>query len=104
MIYVYINSPMQVFTIHHNVACSEIQKNRVQGQRFIIINNETMDNERRRFRRKFYRFNAQQHLNDMWLRIDFANPETEEAIAFEIKNLIGMNYIRVQRAVPTRHC
>lgn len=104
MLHVYINSPQPRFTIHHNPACSEIQKNRTEGQRFILINNDSLRDEIRNFHHREYRFAAKSHLNDMWLRIDLGDEMREEAVALEIKELIGRFYSRVETSITTNHC
>ncbi len=104
MIKVYINYPVPHITIHNNLYCGNIQAQHKLKQRYIRINPATVKSELNNFREKKYGFAANQDYNDMWLEINFNDPEEEIRILQEICRLVGKYYRPLRGIEPIRHC
>jgi hypothetical protein len=92
MLTVYINYPNPKITVHPGQRSAERRKHCKPGQRVIEVNEETISSELTRFREREYRFNSQSELNDMWIDIDFNDPDFEIAVVSHIRKLIGRHY------------
>jgi hypothetical protein len=104
MIMAYINYPNPHITIHGNSNCSHIQVQRKRGQRVIRLNSVTISSQLKRLAAKYYIFGAQARTNDMWLDIDFGDPEFEAAVTKYIKRIVGRHYKPLESAKIARHC
>jgi hypothetical protein len=62
-----------------------------------------MSRELVRFARKHYKFAAQAKANDMWLKVDFDDAESEKAVVVYIRWLLGKHYTRLALAPIKPH-
>jgi len=99
MIKVYINYPNSDFSIYEiDLNHSNIQKNKKQNQRKLIIDSSNFTEEILTFNTK-YKFSANDAENDMWLDIDTGDSIFDKNIAFEILKQLAMIYVPFQKNI-----
>jgi len=104
MIKVYVKYPNSHVTLHYNPKCIEVQKMKKSGQRYVRINTSTISAELQRFQNKGYSFAAQPAANDMWIEIDFSDPDFEKAVLEYVLRLLCKHYSLFAKAFVTIHC
>ena len=93
MIKVYINYPNSDFSIYEiDLNHSNIQKNKKQNQRKLIINSSNFTEELLEFKTK-YKFSSNSEENDLWLDIDTGDTVFDKNIAFEILQELFKQYV-----------
>ncbi len=103
MIQVYFNYPTSHVTIHREGDCQSIRSQGKVGQRITRINSSTISSELAKFEGNGYSFQATPSANDMWVEIDFGDPEFERAVASHIYKLLG-KYKRFRESKLAVHC
>jgi hypothetical protein len=103
MIKVYLNYVQYHVTIHHDMACCNIQSNNKPDQRYVRINNDTITTVFQDFANRQHLFASTAERNDMWLEIDFDDVEFEEAVTEHIRKMLS-NYKHFAETTPTHHC
>ena len=103
MFKVYFNYPHSEIVIHKNRSCGHIKKHQKEGQRSRQLNAKTISNEIMNFGTDSYKFDSTSISNDMWLEIDFADAEFEEAVLCYVQRVLGRRY-RPFRDVPIQVC
>lgn len=104
MLTAYINYPNAHVTIHATKDCSNVQQQRKSEQRVAKLNIATASEELRRFEAKDYRFGADQRTNDMWLFVDFSDPQFERAVVGYIHRILARHYLPFSRIHVNEHC
>jgi hypothetical protein len=104
MLRVYVNSPASTVTIHKDPRCIYWPRADSPGARVIHLREATLSAELQLCREKEYRFAAQSGMNDIWLDVDFADPEFELATVKHVKLLLGKHYKRLREAPVRVHC
>ena len=104
MLKAYVNYPNPNITVHRELSCGSIQKNEKRDQRYIRVNISTISKELRSFANKDYNFDANRDSNDMWLEIDFGDPDFESSVLEHIRSLIGKHYTPFANITIDYHC
>jgi hypothetical protein len=104
MIAAYINYPNPHVTVHAAAECARIQQHRKTQQRVLKLTASTLSSELERCESKHYPFGADQSTNDMWLHVDFGDPEFERAVVAHILRILASHYRRFARVVVDEHC
>lgn len=104
MIHVYINYPNAYIAIHRNRHCSRILQGRKKKQRYLKMDRENFEKLFIQFRNREFRFAATPEFNDMWLIIDFDDPEKEVPLVKEIKRVLARHFKPFVNAPVTTHC
>jgi hypothetical protein len=92
MIKAYLNSTDARVTIHNNPNCVIARITVNQDQRTVLLNTDSLSRELRRFRNNEYRLLAEAGMNDIWLILDFQDPEFENALASYLKRIVAQRY------------
>ena len=100
----YLNYPNPHMTLHGDSACAEICKMHKANQRDMAITRDTFTRALGQLADKGFRLGADASVNDVWLSVDFGDPEFEEAVARYIHRLLGQRYGRLKDAAIDRHC
>src|SRR6266478_4425668 len=103
MLRAYVNYPEPHITLHADSACGNIKQQHKQNQRRVLLEIETLSTELRRFADKEYRFGATPETNDLWLELEFANPEFERSVVEYIHTLLGRHYKPFARIRTNQH-
>jgi hypothetical protein len=104
MVKVYINYPNPHISLHRKAGCGNIRQQQKAGQRIVHLNIASLSAELKRFKARDYRFGADAQTNDMWLEIDFNDPEFERAVIEYIRRLLAEHYTPFRRVVIETHC
>jgi len=104
MLAAYLNYPEHNVTLHCDLSCPEIQKRGKERQRKCQVNRATASREMERFASGEHRFGSTSDVNDMWVEVDFDDPEFEKAVVRHICRLLGKRYSWFQQAEPAIHC
>jgi hypothetical protein len=104
MLKAYINYPNPHISVHGDPTCSEIRKQQKSSQREVRIDVNTISNELEKFVAEDFRFGASAALNDMWLAIDFGDPQFELAVVKYIQREVGKHYKPLAGAKLETHC
>ena len=104
MLKAYINYPNPHISVHSDPTCSEIGKQQKPSQREVRIDVNSISTELKQFIAKDYRFGSSASLNDMWLAIDFSDPQFELAVVEYIQREIGKHYKPLAGAKLETHC
>ena len=99
----YINYPNPRITLHWNDTCSEVQKNRKEGQRVVMLNPDTIESALGRFVNRGFSFASNPDENDMWLDISLGSPRHDEAVVYVIQSLLGRRYRPLATASVEAH-
>ena len=78
--YVYLNYPSNVATIHKNIKCNSIQAREKPAQRTIEINVNNLSSVLDDFKKELYPLGSTASNNDLWISLDFGNEQFEEAV------------------------
>ncbi len=104
MLRAYLNYPNSRMSVHADPACGHIQQAHKAGQRVVRLGPGSIGVELPRFAGGEYQFAAQAAMNDMWLFLDFSDPEFELALVRHIRRLLGTRYKRFRERTIERHC
>ena len=104
MLRAYLNYPNSRVSLHSEPTCSRIQQARKRGQRRVRVVPKNISTELLRFKGGEYPFASQAVTNDMWLDIDFSDPNFELAVALHIHWLLSARYKRFHDCSPEQHC
>lgn len=104
MIKVHMDYPDPHVTIHHNPNCPQARVEKSRQQRHVLLNVDTLSKELARFGANGYRFAAEPGLSDLWLVLDFLDPEFEKALASHLKRLVGRQYGPLGSCELQVHC
>jgi hypothetical protein len=99
----YFNYPNPRIMIHSDPACSEVLKQDKPNPRIIILNPATISTELLKFASKEYHFAANTEGNDLWLDLDFQDPEFESALVRHIQTIIRRFYKPFERVIVEVH-
>ena len=98
-----VNLP--VVSVHWDPSCAEIQKMEKQNQRSVVINTQSISTELQKFTATRYKFGATANLNDMWIKVDFADSDFERAVLAHVHRLIGKHYAPLASvSISKDHC
>jgi hypothetical protein len=101
----YFNYPNPHITVHRSPSCVEIQKMHKPGQRHATIDIGSFSTELRRFEAGHYRFASHAGQNDMWLTLDLADPDLEQAVLELVRKILARRYKPFGGVViPFPHC
>lgn len=92
MIKAHVSSADARVTIHNNPNCASARITVSQDHRTALLNTDSLSSELRRFRDNEYRFLAKAGMNDMWIILDFQDPEFENALARHLKRLVAKGH------------
>jgi len=104
MLSAYVYYPNPKITVHHDSSCADIQKMGKSGQRLVRIGLNSITAELQRFSLKQHAFAANRAGNDMWIEIDFSDPDFEAAVLAYIHRLIGAHYSPLASVMIATHC
>lgn len=104
MLKAYVNYPNPHITAHRDLSCGSIQKMRKPDQRYVRIYIATISAELKRFSNKEYTFAAHSGANDMWIEIDFDDPDFETAVLEHIRRSTGRYYSPFSNIAVDYHC
>jgi hypothetical protein len=104
MLQAYLNYPNPHVFIHRRGGCPEIGKMTKVGQRRIRIDPAAISHELQQFAAKAYPFAADRLKNDMWLEVDFGDPDFELAVVEHVRHLVGMHYTPFAAVKVETHC
>lgn len=105
MLKAYLNYPQSKVSVHRNPSCSNIEKMSKPNQRSVQIDLQKISEELQRFSENEHKFASEAKWNDMWITIDFDDPDFEDAVLAYVHRLISKRYspfarIRIERP----HC
>ena len=100
----YLNYPNRHITLHGDLRCGEIGKMRKPNQRDVAITQATISQTLAQLSSAQFRLGADASINDVWLSVDFADAEFEEAVVQYVHRLLGQRYSRLDGAKLERHC
>jgi hypothetical protein len=100
----YLNYPNPHMTLHRDSACAQIRKMHKVNQRDVSVTRGSFTQALERLADKDFRLGADASVNDVWVSVDFGDPEFEEAVAKHIHRLLGRRYRRLQGTAIERHC
>ena len=101
---VYLNYPNPHISIHRDPSCSEVQKNRKEGQRVLHVSRANWDQTVADFGRKKYRFASIREFNDMWLEVSMDSEGEVLRLVKEVHAALGGHYRPFARAEVIVHC
>lgn len=101
---VYLNYPNPHMTLHGDSTCVDIGKMRKTNQRAASITPASFTEVLGHFADKSFRLESKGPANDVWLSIDFGDPEFEEAVAKHVLRILAKRYRPLQGAAFKRHC
>ena len=104
MIQAYINYPNSHVRVHGSDSCATIQQHQKEGQRIIALTPHAISEELLRFESGYYRFGAEQSINDMWLRVEFKDRTFEVAVVRYVQSILAQRYSRFRNIVVDTHC
>jgi hypothetical protein len=104
MLKAYINYPNPHISAHGDLTCPEIGKQQKQGQRRVQIDVSSISSELREFINKEHRFGSVAASNDMWLELNFSDPQFEMAVLEYIQREIGKHYKPLATVEVEIHC
>ena len=105
MLNAYVNYPNQHIETHAQAGCSSIRLQNKAGQRVVDLEIANLSPELKKFVENKYSFAPNAAENDMWLRVEFADPLFERAVVDYIGTLLGQRYKRRFGNVKVRqHC
>jgi hypothetical protein len=100
----YLDYPVPHMTLHGDSACNEIGKMGKANQRNVAVTRESFADAIGRFTTTEFRLGADASVNDVWLTVDFGDPEFEEAVARYVHRLLCQRYGRLTGTPIERHC
>jgi hypothetical protein len=100
----YLNYPNAKVSVHGDLACGHIEQAHKLEQRSISLRHGTLGAELARFVGGEHQFASHSGANDMWLDVEFGDPEFEEAMVRHIHRLLAARYKPFQNCVVERHC
>ena len=100
----YLNYPNPHMTLHGDSGCAEIGKMGKANQRDVAITRASFTQALAQLTLRGFRLGPDASVNDVWLCVDFGDPEFEEAVARYIHRLLGRRYSRLQGTPIARHC
>lgn len=103
MLRTYLNYPDANVSVHWDVSCGQIQKHRKAKQRTCRVDCKTFSEEIQKFAAGDYTFRSTPVCSDMWLDVDFGDPEFELAVVCHIHGLLGKRFCRFRTAKLKRH-
>jgi len=101
---VYLNYPNPHITLHRDSACPEVGKMRKVGQREVTITRASFAQALGQLTSTGFQLGAQASVNDVWLTINFDDPEFEEAVTKHVRRLLGQRYSPLRDAPIQKHC
>lgn len=104
MLMAYINYPNPKVSVHRDASCGAIQKMGKAGQRRVRLDPATISTELQNFLAKHHLFAANSAGNDMWLDIDFGDPDLEAATVHFIHRIVAKHYSPLGNAKIAIHC
>jgi hypothetical protein len=104
MIKAYFNYLDPAVTVHQNPNCAHAKVGPDQRIRHVLINADSLSKELARFRNNKYRFAEEPGLNDVWLILDFQDPEFETALVRHLKRIVGLLYSPIKSCEVRVHC
>lgn len=104
MIKAYINYPDAHVTIHQNPNCAHAQSKSGENQRHVLLNADSLSDELHKFRSGEHRFGSSAAINDLWLILDFQDPEFEKALVGHVKRILGRRYDPLESCDLQLHC
>ncbi|HZT33039.1 MAG TPA: hypothetical protein VFA33_24335 [Bryobacteraceae bacterium] len=100
----YLNYPEPHMTLHGDSTCREIGKMRKVNQRNLTVDRSSFARVIEQIRAKEFRLGADAAINDVWLTVNFEDPEFEEAVARYVHRLLCQRYRRLKSGPIERHC
>ena len=105
MINAYFNQPNPHVSIHRNLDCGAVTREKnPDTYREVKINILNRKHELLKFEKGEYRFAAQAGLNGMWVTINLGNYEKEKQVVEEITRFLGCKYKAFRDLTPNVHC
>jgi hypothetical protein len=104
MLKAYVNYPHPKVSAHRNPACGDIEKMGKQSQRSVLINTQSISTELQAFTAKKYTFAPTASQNDMWITVDFADSDFEDAVLAYVHRCIATHYSRLAGVSIAKHC
>jgi hypothetical protein len=104
MIKAYVSYTEARISIHQNPNCAHAQSTSSQKQRHVLLTEDSLSSELRKFRSGEHRFGTAAAANDMWLILDFQDPEFEKALVGHIKRILTRRYDHLQSSDLQLHC
>lgn len=104
MLHAYLNYPNSRASVHGDSSCGHLQQMGKKGQRVLRLDLATVGAELNRFASGQHRFASTASHNDMWLEIQFEDPDFEIAVVRYVHRLLGHHYRPFGGAVLEQHC
>jgi len=104
MIKAYFNLLDPVVVVHQNPNCPQAKVGPDKKVRHVLLNPDFISKELARFRNNQHPFSAEPQMGDLWLILDFLDPEFELALVSHIKRILGLLYGPLKSCELRVHC
>lgn len=104
MLKAYINYANGRVVAHFMGSCGFTNRQGGHQGRVRTIDRTTISNELQAFANNDYYFTSQAGINDMWLLIDFMDPEFELAVLKHVQGQLARSYAPFNLGEITIHC
>jgi len=104
VLHAYLSYPDARVSVHREASCAHFLKGNNFSRRSVHMTHMSIGTELPRFASGGHQFASDAGAYDMWLEVDFDDPEFERALVHHVHRLLAARYKPFQGCAVEEHC